>query len=93
MYPYLPVIYTIKPGLEREKRCNKYHSHLAFELRNKPGSKVSVKTDIYSLGYLFRKIADNFSNKVLQSIPTSMMNEVPYKRPELFSVVLQLNKL
>ena len=46
-----PKIYAIKPGSELAKRYNTYHCHLAYELRNTPGFKQSISTEIFSLGY------------------------------------------
>ena len=47
------VIYSIKLGSVKQKFCNKYHCHLAYELRHVPGSQVCFKTDIYSVGHVF----------------------------------------
>ena len=52
-----PVIYNIHPGSAENKLYNSQHRHLAYELRNVPGSKQSVYTDAYSLGHMFKHAA------------------------------------
>lgn len=52
----LPEIYKLTPR-QRERYYQKY-PHLAFELRNKYGSKTSTATDIYSFGFIFKFVAD-----------------------------------
>lgn len=46
--------YNIKPGTVEHKQYEKYHRHLAFELRNIPGSHQSFKTDTYSIGHMLK---------------------------------------
>ena len=49
-----PVVYNIHPGSDEQMTYNKYHRHLAYELRNIPNTRQSVETDTYSVGYLFK---------------------------------------
>ena len=53
-----PVTYSIKSGWDKQKFYNKYHCHLAYELRPVPGSQVCFKIDIYSVGYVFGGISN-----------------------------------
>ena len=53
-----PLTYSIKPGSDNPKFYNKYHCHLAYEFCHVPGSKVCFKADIYSVGYIFRRISN-----------------------------------
>lgn len=87
-----PVVYSIKRGSDRHKRYNVLHRHLAHELRNVPGSSVSVASDIYSLGYLFDTISDYVKSPHLGLLSTQMINLKPEERPSLPSVLLQLSK-
>ena len=59
-----PVTYCIKVGSPKHERYNRIYKHLAYELRNVPG----CKTDIYSLGYCFRRIADLVKSCQLRKI-------------------------
>ena len=52
-----PKVYHIKPGSEQSKQYNIHHRHLAYELRNIPGSKQSILTDTFSIGYMFKHTA------------------------------------
>ena len=87
-----PVIYTIRPGSEKQKLYNKYHCHLANELRHVPGSKVSCKTDIYSIGYIFNVISNKSDIDGLSKIAKPLLNHLPEERPELVCVLVEINK-
>ena len=56
-----PLIYNIVPGSNECNMYNTRHRHIAYELRNIPGTKQSVKTDIYSVGYMFKHAAARIS--------------------------------
>ena len=49
-----PLVYNVKPGTPEHETYEKWHRHLAYELRNIPGSSQSFKTDIYSIGYMLK---------------------------------------
>ncbi len=51
-----PIIYRIQDTKEQEI-YNKRHRHLAYELRNITGSKQSIATDTYSIGYMLKHTA------------------------------------
>ena len=49
--------YNIEPGSAEHIQYETYHRHLAYELRNIPGSKQSFKTDTYSVGYMIKHLS------------------------------------
>ena len=87
-----PVIYAIEPGSEKQKPYNKYHCHLEYELRHFPGSKVSCKTDIYSIGYIFNVIPNKCDIDGLSKITKPLLNHLLEERPELPGVLVEINK-
>lgn len=88
-----PLRYDIKRGSERQKKFNTKHCHLAYELRNVPGSYQSMETDVFSIGYTFGKVAQRLKWEGLDKISTSMMNIVPANRSTLSKVVFSLGQL
>ena len=72
-----PVVYNIRKGSPKHKRYNTYHRCLAHELRNIPDSSVTCHSDIYSLGYNFRVIAQHVRSEKLTVISTTMLAEKP----------------
>ena len=87
-----PVVYNIRKGSLKHKRYNTYHRHLAHELRNIPGSSVTCHSDIYSLGYNFRVIAQHVRSEKLTVISTTMLAEKPTDRPELPNLLIRQSK-
>ena len=71
---------------------NKYHCHLTYELRHIPGSKVSCKTDIYSIGYILNVISNKCDIEALSKIAKHLLNDLPEERPELPGVLVEINK-
>ena len=65
---------SVKPGTDKHKRYEKLYSHLTYELRNITGFKVTVKTDIYSMGYIFQKIYRQVKSNPLEILSVSMMS-------------------
>ena len=61
-----PIVYVIKSGTHKHKRYEKYQSHLAYDLRNIPGLKVTVNTYIYSMVYIFSKISRQVKSNPLE---------------------------
>ena len=51
-----PKTYNIIPGSVEHKKYEKYHRHLAYELRNEPGTRQSIWTDTYSVGYFIKHL-------------------------------------
>ena len=49
--------YSIQPGTAEHEQYEKYHRHLAYELRNIPGSSQSFKSDTYSIGHMFKHLS------------------------------------
>ena len=82
--------YSIKPGSDKQKFYNKYHCHLAYELRHVPGSQVCFKADIYSVGYFFRRISNRCILDALIYICKQILSEYPNKRPEVSQVLSHL---
>ena len=85
-----PAIYNIPVGSEKQKRYNRQHIHLAYELRNVPGSKASVKTDIYSVGYIFLQLSEQIKVNILKHVSTKMLQEDPNNRPDLAEVFIKI---
>ena len=50
-----PITYNIENG-SNESEKYKCHRHLAYEIRNVKGTKQSICTDTYSVGYLLKSI-------------------------------------
>lgn len=84
------IVCFVKPGTDKHKRYEKYHSHLAYELQNIPGSKVTVKKDIYSMDYIFSKISRQVKSNPLQILPVSTMSNNAGERPNLSHVIIKI---
>ena len=77
-----PKVYSIKPGSDLSKQYNTYHRHLAYELRNVPGSKQSVFTDIYSLGYMFKHVGPMLQcDEIVSSGRHMKVQEAEFRTP------------
>ena len=87
-----PVRYDIKAGSEKQRKYNTFHCHLAYELRNIPGSYESFATDVYTLGYNLNKVASHLVSNKLSVMAVSMMNKDASARPELTSVLFKLKR-
>lgn len=70
-----PVTYNIVKGTQEYEQYNNHHRHLAYELRNLPGSTQNYKTDIFSVGYMFKHIGGFNSYKLLLEIGRLMKRE------------------
>ena len=68
------IAYFIKPGTDKDKQHGNYHSHLAYELRNVPTLKVTVKTHTYSMRYIFSKISRQIKSNPLKTLLFNMMS-------------------
>uniref|UniRef100_A0A7M5WW61 Protein kinase domain-containing protein n=1 Tax=Clytia hemisphaerica TaxID=252671 RepID=A0A7M5WW61_9CNID len=88
-----PVMYSIKPGTAKHARYNTRHKHLAFELRNNPGSYVSYASDVYTLGYNFDLIGSYVKSTQLRKVASFMTMPQPESRSELSAVLSDLSKL
>ena len=78
-----PKTYNIVPGSELADKYNKYHRHLAYELRNIPGSKQSILTDTYSVGFMFKHLGAKVGCKEMISLGKHMKNKDPGSRVSL----------
>lgn len=87
-----PVVYSIKPGTPTHTKYNNVHKHLAYELRNKPGTPVTPQTDIYSLGYIFNKIGEYVRSEKLILVASSMLKKEANDRPSLPSLLVAISK-
>ena len=89
-----PLKYRIVPGSERQKRYNRNHTHLAYELRNILNSKQSIKTDIYSIGHLFENyFSHGLKNRQFTKIIARMKSVSPDTRPDGHSVLSSLENI
>ena len=88
-----PKIYSIPLGSDLAKRYNKYHRHLAYELRNIPGSKQSILTDTFSLGYMFKHMAAIVCCDEIVSLGKHMKVKEPEFRTPLKKALQVLHKL
>ena len=85
-----PRQYNILPGSKENLKYNKFHRHLAHELRNLPGSKQSVATDLYSIGYLFKHSAAYISYQPIIELGRLMKCIEPASR---ISIVNAIDKM
>ena len=85
-----PLTYSVKPTSDNPKFYNKYHCHLAYEFCHVPGSKVCFKADIYSVGYIFRRMSNRCKLEALIYISKQILSESPNKRPEVSQVLRHL---
>ena len=83
-----PIAYFIKPGTDKHKRHGKYRSHLADELRNVPDSKITEKTHIYLMAYIFSKISRQIKLNPLQTLLFNMMSNNAGERS--FHVIIKI---
>ena len=51
-----PITYNIENGSKESEKYKKCHGHLACAIRSVSGTKQSICTDTYSVGYLLRSI-------------------------------------
>ena len=75
-----PVIYSIAPGTTTHQMYNTRHRHLAYELRNVPGSKQSIATDTYSLGFMLKHAAATLRFSPLIQLGRMMKHTDPASR-------------
>ena len=85
-----PIVCFIKPGTDKHKRYEQQYFHLAFQLRNITGSKVTVKTDNYSMVYIFSKICRQVKSNPLEILSASMMSDNAGERLNLSNVVIKI---
>jgi len=88
-----PKTYNILPRSELAEKYNKHHRHLAHELRNVPGSKQSILTDTYSIGYMFKHIAGIVHDDNIITLARSMKIKEPGFRISLKKALDVLIKL
>lgn len=87
-----PVEYNIS-GSNRQKIYNTRHRHLAYELRNVRGSRTSVYSDIYSVGYVMDRVATSLKFEKLVLLAAGMLNKQPERRPHFDTVLSNIRKL
>lgn len=78
-----PLSYNISPGSKEHEAYNRNHRHLAHELRNIPGSKQTTKTDIYSIGYMFKHSAASMNYLPIIELGRKMKRTDPTERLSL----------
>ena len=87
-----PVVYNIQPGSKEWKLYNKYHLHIAHELRNCPNTPQSFTTDVYSLGYNFKSIGHYNQIHPISQLAKKMLNSDPIERYTLDDCLVSLLK-
>ena len=70
----------------QKEKYNVRHPYLAYELRNLPGSKTSMASDIFSLGFMFNFVAEE-ENALLQMLQKAMQEQLPSKRMPILSIL------
>ena len=88
-----PMVYNITPGSEKQDRYNKYHRHLAYELRNVPGSCQSELTDTYSIGYVIKYIGHYENIKGLFDIGRCLKAPNPENRTTFMNAMKRIKAL
>ena len=58
----------------QQAKYNRKYPYLAFELRNVFDAKTSMRSDVYSLGYMFNFVADK-DNELLQELQLLMQKD------------------
>ena len=86
-----PKTYTMDEN--QRKLYNKNHRHLAHELRNFNGTRQSVSTDTYSLGYLFKYIGYYCKSSLIYAIGSTASCNDPASRISLEECRDRLSKL
>ena len=85
-----PVYYNILPGSKEQEKYNKFHRHLAHELRNVLGTKQSPATDTYSIGYLFKHSAAYVSYEPIVQLGRMMKCIQPSSRLSINNAIDKL---
>ena len=84
-----PYIYNLNS--EQQKTYNKYHSYLAYELRNIPNTGQSVLTDTFSVGYCLKHTGyDNVD--IIYDTGRRMKTQSPTDRLSIDSALVLLKK-
>ena len=83
------VVYDLSP--KDVKRYNERHRYLAHELRNVPGARQSVMTDVYSVGYMLKYIGFYEKFKFLEDLGCKMRTDSPVDRVNLSFALKQLS--
>ena len=84
---------TYSLNAEEQTKYNVHHRHLAHELRNVPGTKQSVMTDTYSVGYLIKSIGHNIDVKLLYNLGRKLKTVDVSQRMSLDAAYDELEKL
>ena len=88
-----PLIYNIRKGTDASDVYNKRHRHLAYELRNIPFSSQCFKTDIYSIGYMFKHCASIIQYTPIIQLGRLMKSQEIDDRISLANAIDKLNKI
>ena len=78
-----PLIYNVCRDKSKREKYNKFHPHLAYELRNVPNTPQSFLTDVYSLGYNVKNIGRFEKIEMLVQLSRRMCHENPMERYSL----------
>ena len=88
-----PVVYNIAEGSQESVTYNTRHRHLAHELRNISGSKQSVLTDTYSIGYLLKHAGGTICHQSIIQLGRMMKCRNPYSRISIENCLDKFQKL
>ena len=75
------LVYSIQPGTKEHERFEKFHRHLAYELRNIPGSSQSFLTDTFSIGYMFKHLSNKIAPPNMFILGLSKL--MKYQNPDI----------
>jgi serine/threonine protein kinase len=82
-----PEVYNLTD--EQKEKYNTHHQYLAYELRNLKMQKQSVLTDVYSVGYILKKLGLGISD-LLTFLGENMSVDDPKNRLSLVTALRHL---
>ena len=72
---------------------NKFHRHLAYEIRNQPNTKQSRETDAYSVGYMLKHAAAVIPYSPIYELGRMLKHENVLMRISIKNCLEKLSKL
>lgn len=88
-----PVVYNVAEGSQESVTYNTRHRHLAHELRNIPGSKQSILTDTYSIGFLLKHAGETIRHQPVIQLGRLMKCRDPCSRISIENCLDKFEKL
>ena len=86
-----PITYNIENG-SKEREKYKCHRHLAYEIRNVKGTKQSICTATYSVGYLLKSIGQYEKIDLIFNVGRKLKLRSPCERLTLQDSLIHLMK-